>query len=79
MRSPTGFSSRTAACAAATERSRPSVMGKTVPGNTTMFLTGTMISMSSGSAGAGTVVPPAGPSGARGSVVMVLIARPCAD
>ena len=40
---PTGFCSLTALCAARTERGRPSVIGNTIAGNSTMPRTGTMI------------------------------------
>ena len=48
---PTGFCSLTALCAAITERGRPSAIGNTVPGNSTMPRTGTMISESGGNGG----------------------------
>src|SRR5271155_1269259 len=50
---PTGFCSLTAACAASTERGRPSVIGSTVAGNSTNPRTGTMIRASGGNGGEG--------------------------
>src|SRR5208282_2039302 len=52
MTMPTGFCSLTAFCAARTERGRSSVIGNTVPGNSTMPRTGTMISASGGNGAA---------------------------
>ena len=46
---PIGRCRRAASCAAARERSRPTVSGNTMPGNSTTLRTGTMISASSGS------------------------------
>ncbi len=51
IRMPTGRCSRTACCAAAIERGRPTVIGITMPGNSTVLRTGTMISASGGSGG----------------------------
>ena len=48
-RMPSGRCRRTASCTAARERSRPTVSGNTMPGNSTTLRTGTMISASSGS------------------------------
>ena len=49
-RMPSGRCRRAASYAAARERSRPTVSGNTIPGNSTTLRTGTMISASSGSA-----------------------------
>ncbi len=49
-RIPSGRCRRAASYAAARERSRPTVSGNTIPGNSTTLRTGTMISASSGSA-----------------------------
>src|SRR6185369_12067216 len=48
-RMPSGRCRRTASCAAARERSRPTVSGTTSPGKRTMLRTGRIISASSGS------------------------------
>src|SRR5208282_4194080 len=50
-RMPTWRWSRTACCAAATDFGRPSVIGNTRPGNSTVLRTGTMISASGGNGG----------------------------
>src|ERR1700679_4342297 len=57
---PTGFCSLTAVCAASTERGRPSVIGRTVVGNSTKPRTGTMIRASGGNGGKGAA--PSAPS-----------------
>ena len=46
---PIGRCRRAASCAAARERSRPTVIGSTTPGNSTTLRTGRMMSASSGS------------------------------
>src|SRR5262245_19710992 len=51
MTMPIWRCSRTACWAAATERGRPTVTGATMPGNSTILRTGTMISASAGSGG----------------------------
>src|SRR5579863_10217529 len=51
MRMPTWRWSRTACCAAATDLVRPSVIGSTSPGNSTVERTGTMIKASAGNGG----------------------------
>src|SRR5580704_19317014 len=51
MRMPTWRWSRTACCAAAIDFGRPSVIGSTRPGNSTVLRTGTMISASGGKGG----------------------------
>src|SRR5208337_1636101 len=48
---PTGFCSLTALCAAITERGRARAIGSTVPGNSTMPRTGTMMCASGGNGG----------------------------
>jgi hypothetical protein len=48
---PTCFWSRTACCAAAMDFGRPTVIGNTMPGNSAMLRTGTMINASAGSGG----------------------------
>src|SRR3954453_3560525 len=53
IRMPTGRCSRTACCAAAIERCRPTVTGITTPGNRTKFRTGMMIIASGGNGGSG--------------------------
>src|SRR6516165_3084108 len=50
-RMPTWRWSRTACCAAAIDFGRPSVIGNTRPGNSTVLRTGTMISASGGNGG----------------------------
>src|SRR6516165_4633576 len=50
-RMPTWRWSRTACCAAAIDFGRPSVIGSTRPGNSTVLRTGTIISASGGKAG----------------------------
>src|SRR5690606_32493822 len=47
-RIPTGRLLRAASCAAATDLARPTVIGNTVPGNSTMFRTGRMMRASAG-------------------------------
>src|SRR6185437_9485532 len=71
---PSGRSRRTASCAAARERSRPTVIGNTAPGNITTFRTGRMISASSGS-GRDAVSPTAGSC----AVIVPFGVRPSAD
>jgi hypothetical protein len=44
-------------CAAATERGRPTVIGSTNPGNSTVLRTGTIISASGGNEGAADTAP----------------------
>src|SRR5208337_49785 len=53
MTMPTGFCSLTALCAARIARGRASATGNTIPGNSTMPRTGTMMSASGGSGGVG--------------------------
>src|SRR5947207_13025996 len=61
-RIPTWRWSRTACCAAAIDFGRPSVIGSTRPGNSTVVRTGTTISASGGSGGgAAPPGPPAAP------------------
>src|SRR5579863_4696307 len=50
-RMPTWRCSRTACCAAMTDFGRPSVIGSTSPGNSTVLRTGTMMSASGGNGG----------------------------
>src|SRR5215469_4713272 len=65
---PTWRWSRTACCAAAIDFGRPSVIGSTRPGNSTVLRTGTMIIASGGSGGS--VVPPAAPVAALSLALM---------
>src|SRR5579871_5097662 len=61
IRMPTWRWSRIACCAAAIDFGRPSVIGRTRPGNSTVLRTGTMISASAGT-GASVPAPPFGAS-----------------
>src|ERR1700683_3155737 len=58
-RIPASRWSRTACWAAAMDLARPTVIGRTMPGNSTVLRTGTMISASAGKGGSVVVCPPA--------------------